>query len=103
MDLPNTALRHVRAALSKVRRVPLTGALGTTSVYRKGEVAPIPEGTAWWRGIDHAPTPEEWHAVEEAIRTGERARLALAVKAKVGFHDPNYNAALWDAIAIING
>ena len=43
------------------------------------------------------------YVLEEAIRTGERARLALAVKAKVGFHDPNYNAALWDAIAIING
>lgn len=103
MGEPNTALRHIRAALSKVRRVTLTGSLGTSGAYRKQKVAPVPEGTAWWRAIDHAPTPDEWHAVEEAIRAGECARLAMAVKAKVGLHDPNYNAALWDAIAIING
>jgi hypothetical protein len=63
----------------------------------------IPESQAWWRAFDHVPTRDEWDAIEEAIRVAERARLAVAVQEKVGFHDPNYNAALWDAIAIING
>jgi hypothetical protein len=103
MGEPDTALGRVIAALSNVRH-SLTGLLSTSKVYEKQEVPPIPDSRAWWRVFDHAPTRDEWFAIEEAIRVTERARLAAAVEqARVGLHEPYYNRGLEDAIAIING
>lgn len=111
MGEPNTAFRRLRDALSGVlgagrAEPPARGGSGPSGAaveHEKEAVAPIPDAVATWRGLDHAPTPDEWYAIEEAIRATERARLAAAVHARVGFRDPYYNAALWDAIAIING
>ncbi len=101
MTEPKDGHRDLRETLARLERT--VSSLGTDGVYEPTPVPPIPEADAWWRSLDHVPSGDEWLTIEDAIRSGERARLVALIESRIGAIHPFNDRVLWEVIALING